>query len=86
VLDKAAAAVVDFPYITALLDALEHPEIRFGDNAGTERDALLMTTLRDAYEDAEKLPLEAHGVLNHNACVAFAHRLIMATRGFAAPA
>lgn len=55
VLDKAAAAVVDFPYIMALLDALEHPEIRFGDNAGAKRDALLMATLRDAYEDAEKL-------------------------------
>jgi penicillin G amidase len=55
VLDKAAAAVIDLPHITALLDALEHPENRFGANPGSERDALLRRTLREAYEDAEKL-------------------------------
>jgi penicillin G amidase len=55
VLDKAAAAVIDLPHITLLLDALEHPENRFGANPGSERDALLRRTLREAYEDSEKL-------------------------------
>jgi penicillin amidase len=54
-LDKAAAAVIEFPHIIVLLDALEHPENHFGDKANAKRDALLLTTLREAYEDAEKL-------------------------------
>jgi penicillin amidase len=55
VLDQAAAAVIDFPHIGTLLDALEHPENSFGESASAKRDALLRNTLREAYEDAEKL-------------------------------
>jgi penicillin amidase len=54
-LDKAAAAVIEFPHSMVLLDVLEHPGKHFGDNAAAKRDALLLTTLREAYEDAEKL-------------------------------
>jgi penicillin amidase len=55
VLRPPAAAVIDSPNLLVLLDSLKHPEQYFADNASAKRDALLLSTLRDAYEDAEKL-------------------------------
>ena len=55
VLRPPAAAVIDSPNLLVLLDSLKHPEQLFVDNASAKRDALLLSTLRDAYEDAEKL-------------------------------
>lgn len=38
-----------------MLDTLEHPETRFGENAQANRDAVLLTSLRDAYGEMVRL-------------------------------
>ena len=38
-----------------MLAGLEKPETRFGDNAAAKRDQLLLTTLKTAWEEMEKL-------------------------------
>jgi len=43
------------PDPAVMLDALEHPETRFGGNAAEKRNQLLLTSLRSAYEEMEKL-------------------------------
>jgi penicillin G amidase len=51
VLSKAAADSFESPDTAALLDALENPEARFTENAASQRDHLLLTTLASAYEE-----------------------------------
>jgi penicillin amidase len=59
VLNQRAAAAMDEtingPDPAVMLDALEHPETRFGENAAEKRNQLLLTSLRSAYEEMEKL-------------------------------
>ena len=55
VLPKTAAAAIETPSAVTMLDVLERPEIAFGDNGSEKRNQLLLSTLREAYEDMEKL-------------------------------
>nr|WP_323120417.1 penicillin acylase family protein [Burkholderia alba] len=56
VLPKAAADAIGAPPDpAAMLDALEAPQARFGDDAARKRDALLLTTLGRAYAELTKL-------------------------------
>jgi penicillin G amidase len=55
VLSQRAAQAMDVPDSAVMLDALEHPETRFGGNAVEERNHLMLTSLRSAYEEMEKL-------------------------------
>jgi penicillin amidase len=55
VLDKAAADAFEAPSAAAMLDALEHPEMRFGENATQKRDKVLLTSLGAAYKEMEGL-------------------------------
>ncbi|WP_421377525.1 penicillin acylase family protein [Paraburkholderia sp. DD10] len=55
VLPKAAAAAFAAPDTAVMLDSLEHPETRFGENAATKRDAVLLASLRDAYAEMVSL-------------------------------
>jgi penicillin G amidase len=55
---RAVDAMADAMYRpdpAVMLDALEHPETRFGGNAAEKRNQLLLTSLRSAYEEMEKL-------------------------------
>lgn len=55
VLTKPAADAFVAPDPAVMLDALENPTTQFGQNAGQKRDQLLLTSLRSAYEEMEKL-------------------------------
>lgn len=55
VLDTVAADAFEAPSAAAMLDALEHPEIRFGENATQKRDDVLLTSLGAAYREMEGL-------------------------------
>jgi len=55
VLSQRAADGMDAPDPAVMLDALEHPETRFGRNAAEKRNRLLLTSLRSAYEEMEEL-------------------------------
>jgi penicillin amidase len=55
VLPKNAAASFGAPDTAVMLDTLEHPEARFGDNAQARRDAVLLSSLRDAYGEMRHL-------------------------------
>jgi penicillin amidase len=55
VLTPRQAAAVGETDMDVMLAALEHPEARFGENASGKRDQLLLTTLRAAWEEMEKL-------------------------------
>ncbi|MDR3097912.1 MAG: penicillin acylase family protein, partial [Paraburkholderia sp.] len=55
VLPADAAHAFGAPDTAVMLDTLEHPEARFGDNANAKRDAVLLTSLRDAYDEMIKL-------------------------------
>ena len=55
VLSQRAAEALDYPDPAVMLDTLEHPETRFGGNAIEKRNQLLLTSLRSAYEEMEKL-------------------------------
>lgn len=71
VLTKAAADAFAGPDAAVMLDALENPQARFGPNAEQKRDRVLLTSLRSAYEEMEKLEgadskLWKWGKLHHN--------------------
>jgi penicillin amidase len=55
VLSKGAADAMDAPDPAVMLYVLEHPEMRFGENAAAKRDQMLLTSLRSAYEEMERL-------------------------------
>lgn len=55
VLPKAAAASFGAPDTAVMLDSLEQPQERFGDNAEIKRDEVLLTSLRDAYREMVRL-------------------------------
>ncbi|WP_250526978.1 penicillin acylase family protein [Caballeronia sp. GAWG2-1] len=55
VLPKDAAASFGAPDTAVMLDSLEHPAARFGDNAEAKRDAVLLSSLRDAYAEMSRL-------------------------------
>jgi len=55
VLPPAAARAVAQPDLATLLDALEHPQKWFGDDAVAKRDRLLSDTLDAAYADTSQL-------------------------------
>jgi len=55
VLKPESAAALSFTDMDVMLLGLEKPEIRFGDNAAAKRDQLLLTTLKSAWEEIEKL-------------------------------
>ena len=55
VLKSEAAAALSVSDMNVMLLALEKPETRFGDNASAKRDQLLLTTLKAAWEEMEKL-------------------------------
>jgi penicillin G amidase len=55
---KAADAVAEAstsPDAAVMLDILEHPETHFAGNAAEKRNQLLLTSLREAYEEMERL-------------------------------
>ena len=52
---EAVAETTSGPDPAVMLDALEHPETRFGANAAEKRNQLLLTSLRAAYEEMESL-------------------------------
>jgi penicillin amidase len=55
VLGKNAAEAMEAPDPAVMLDALENPQTRFGEHAAQKRDHVLLTSLRSAYEEMEKL-------------------------------
>jgi penicillin amidase len=55
VLSQEQAAAVGETDEDVMLAALERPEARFGEHAADKRDQLLLTTLRAAWEEMEKL-------------------------------
>lgn len=55
ILPKSDADTFGAPDPAAMLDALEHPQSRFGSDATSRRDEVLLTSLRDAYEEMIKL-------------------------------
>ncbi|MGU7844162.1 penicillin acylase family protein, partial [Burkholderia sp. AW33-5] len=55
VLPKAAADAFGAPDTAIMLDTLEHPETRFGDNAQAKRDVVLLASLHDAYGEMVRL-------------------------------
>lgn len=55
VLPKQAADSFGAPDTAVMLDTLEHPETRFGDNAPAKRDAVLLASLHDAYGEMVRL-------------------------------
>ena len=55
VLSKNAVAAMGAPDTAVMLDILENPAPRFGENAAAKRDQVLLTSLRSAYEGMEKL-------------------------------
>lgn len=55
VLAPAAAAALTTTDMDVMLAGLEKPETRFGENAAEKRDQLLLTTLKAAWEEMERL-------------------------------
>ncbi len=55
VLPKAAADTFGAPDPASMLDALEQPAARFGENAAAKRDAVLLASLGDAWDEMVKL-------------------------------
>lgn len=55
VLPKDAAASFGPPDTAVMLDTLEHPETRFGDDAQGKRNAVLLSSLHDAYVEMRHL-------------------------------
>ncbi len=55
VLAKAAADAMEAPDVAVLLDTLEKPESRFGENAAAKRDRVLLASLGAAFAETEKL-------------------------------
>jgi penicillin amidase len=55
VLSKKAADAMGLPDTDVMLYTLENPETRFGKNAAEKRNQVLLTSLRSAYEEMEKL-------------------------------
>jgi penicillin amidase len=55
VLSKPAADAMGAPDVAVLLDTLEKPGARFGDDASRKRDQVLLTSLAAAYAEMEKL-------------------------------
>lgn len=55
VLKPEAAAALSTTDMNVMLMGLEKPETRFGDDASAKRDQLLLTTLKSAWEEMEKL-------------------------------
>ncbi|SAL60106.1 penicillin amidase [Caballeronia terrestris] len=55
VLPKPAAASFGAPDTAVMLDSLEQPQERFGDNPDAKRDAVLLASLRDAYREMVRL-------------------------------
>nr|WP_244817269.1 penicillin acylase family protein [Caballeronia sp. Lep1P3] len=55
VLPADAADSFGAPDTAVMLDTLEHPEPRFGADAQSKRDAMLMSSLRDAYAEMIRL-------------------------------
>jgi penicillin amidase len=55
VLSESAADAMEAPDPAVMLYTLEHPETRFGGNGAEKRNQLLLTSLRSAYEEMEKL-------------------------------
>ncbi|SAL05283.1 penicillin amidase [Caballeronia calidae] len=55
VLPKNAASSFAAPDTAVMLDTLEHPDTRFGDNAQARRDAVLLSSLHDAYGEMRHL-------------------------------
>ena len=54
-LSKAATETVERVDPRTMLDALQHPESRFRENATEQRDRILLTSLSAAYRELEKL-------------------------------
>eukprot|EP00887_Chlorella_sp_A99_P003808 scaffold32.g3808.t1 len=54
ILSNTEAATFGAPDAASMLDALEQPQGRFGRDAQNRRDEVLLTSLRDAYEDIMK--------------------------------
>jgi len=52
---KTVADSFEHPDPTVVLDALEHPEMRFAGNAAEQRNQVLLTSLAAAYQEMEKL-------------------------------
>jgi penicillin amidase len=55
VLSKNAADAMDAPDPAVMLYVLENPATRLGENAAQKRNQVLLTSLRSAYEEMEKL-------------------------------
>ncbi|KND59076.1 Penicillin acylase (Penicillin amidase) [Candidatus Burkholderia verschuerenii] len=55
VLPKNAASAFGAPDTAVMLDSLEHPEARFGADAQSKRDAVLLSSLHDAYAEMVRL-------------------------------
>jgi penicillin amidase len=55
VLSKSASEAMDAPDPAVMLYTLENPETRFGQNPSEKRNQVLLTSLRSAYEEMEKL-------------------------------
>lgn len=55
VLKQEAAAALSATDMNVMLLGLEQPQARFGENAAARRDQLLLSTLKAAWEDMEKL-------------------------------
>ena len=55
VLPEAAAKLFERPDMRVLLEALEHPESWFRGDATAQRDLVLLTSLKSAYQEMEKL-------------------------------
>ncbi|MDR5783130.1 penicillin acylase family protein [Caballeronia sp. LZ065] len=55
VLPKDAAAAFGPPDTAVMLDTLEHPEARFGNDGQAKRDAVLLSSLHDAYVEMRHL-------------------------------
>ena len=55
VLPHAAADAFGAPDTAVMLESLEHPQARFGENAQVKRDAVLLASLHDAYQEMVRL-------------------------------
>src|SRR5450830_1931996 len=71
VLSKEAAAAMGAPDVAVLLDTLEQPQARLGDDAARKRDDILLTSLAGAYAEMVRLQGDdasqwQWGKLHHN--------------------
>ena len=71
VLKPEAAAALTTTDVNVMLNGLEKPDPRFGENAASTRDQLLLATLKAAWEEMEKLQgpepaMWQWGKLHHN--------------------